>query len=128
MKSKKKIEKILRLNKRKVYLTSEMKGVKKTKKKKVQNDILESEDELEDLDEDYISALLKEEGILKNVDIKHKIPQYKVYEQVRNGNIKIFSDNIEKINNNLFMLKISGIWETETHYGITYKFSKIGHP
>ena len=52
MKSKKKIEKILRLNKRKVYLTSEMKGVKKTKKKKVQNDILESEDELEDLDED----------------------------------------------------------------------------
>ena len=32
MKSKKKIEKILRLNKRKVYLTSEMKGVKKTKK------------------------------------------------------------------------------------------------
>jgi hypothetical protein len=65
MKSKKKIEKILRMNKRKVYLTSEMKGVKKTKKKKVQNDILESEDELEDLDEDYISALLKEEGILK---------------------------------------------------------------
>jgi hypothetical protein len=35
------------------------------KKKKVQNDILESEDELEDLDEDYVSALLKEEGILK---------------------------------------------------------------
>ena len=74
------------------------------------------------------SIKIIEEGILKNVDIKHKIPQYKVYEQVRNGNIKIFSDNIEKINNNLFMLKISGIWETETHYGITYKFSKIGHP
>jgi hypothetical protein len=74
------------------------------------------------------SIKIIEEGILKSVDIKHKIPQYKVYEQVRNGNIKIFSDNIEKINNNLFMLKISGIWETETHYGITYKFSKIEHP
>ena len=74
------------------------------------------------------SIKIIEEDILKNVDIKHKIPQYKVYEQVRNGNIKIFSDNIEKINNNLFMLKISGIWETETHYGITYKFSKIEHP
>lgn len=28
---------------------------------------MESEDELEDLDEDYITALLKEEGILKKV-------------------------------------------------------------
>jgi hypothetical protein len=65
MKSKKKIEKILRMNKKKVYLTPDMKGIKKIKKKKVQNDILESEDELEDLDEDYITALLKEEGILK---------------------------------------------------------------
>jgi hypothetical protein len=53
------------MNKKKVYLTPDMKGIKKIKKKKVQNDILESEDELEDLDEDYISALLKEEGILK---------------------------------------------------------------
>jgi len=65
MKSKKNTEKILRLNKRKVYLTLDMKGIKKIKKKKIQNDILESEDELEDLDEDYVSALLKEEGILK---------------------------------------------------------------
>ena len=69
-----------------------------------------------------------EEALLKNVNIKNKIPQFKIYEQIKNGNIKIFSDNIEKINNNLFMLKISGIWETEFHYGITYKFVKINHP
>jgi hypothetical protein len=69
-----------------------------------------------------------EETLLKNVNIKNKIPQFKIYEQIKNGNIKIFSDNIEKINNNLFMLKISGIWETEFHYGITYKFVKINHP
>jgi hypothetical protein len=68
-----------------------------------------------------------EENLLKNISIYNKIAQYKVYDQMKNGNIKIFSDNIEKINNNLFMLKISGIWETETHYGITYKFSKISN-
>ena len=66
-----------------------------------------------------------EENLLKNVNIKNKIPQFKIHEQIKNGNIKIFSENIEKINNNLFMLKISGIWETDTHYGLTYKFSKI---
>ena len=72
---------------------------------------------------------LIEEALLKNVNIKNKIPQFKIYEQLRNGNIKIFSDNIEKINNNnLFMLKISGIWETEFQYGVTYKFVKINHP
>ena len=69
-----------------------------------------------------------EENLLKSVNIKNKIPQFKIYEQLKNGNIKIFSENIEKINNGLFMLKISGIWETEFHYGITYKFAKINHP
>ena len=33
---------------------------------------------------------------------------------------------IEKTNN-LFMLKISGIWETDQFYGLTYKFVKINH-
>jgi len=72
-----------------------------------------------------------EENLLKNVNIKNKIPQFKIYEQIRNGNIKIFYESSEKINNsnnNLFMLKISGIWETEFHYGVTYKFVKINHP
>jgi hypothetical protein len=71
---------------------------------------------------------LIEENLLKHSGIKNKIPQLKIYEQLKNGNIKIFSENIEKINNGLFMLKISGIWETEFHYGITYKFVKINHP
>jgi hypothetical protein len=69
-----------------------------------------------------------EENLLKSVNIKNKIPQFKIFEQLKNGNVKIFSENIEKINNGLFMLKISGIWETEFHYGITYKFAKINHP
>jgi hypothetical protein len=66
-----------------------------------------------------------EEEILKKLNNKNKIIQKTIYEQLRVGNIKIFSENIDKTNNNLFILKISGIWETETHIGLTFKFSKI---
>ncbi len=62
-----------------------------------------------------------EEGILKKVNIYGKNPQHKIYEQLKNGNIKVFSETFEKINN-MFLLKIAGIWETETEYGLTYKF------
>jgi hypothetical protein len=65
-----------------------------------------------------------EHNLLKRVNIK-KIPQYKIQEQVVSGHIKIFSMSQVKQANMGFMLKISGIWETGTHYGVTYKFSKI---
>lgn len=65
-----------------------------------------------------------EEGILRKINIKGKMPQYKISEQIKNGNIKIFSDNIDKINH-IFLLKIAGIWETATNYGLTYKFITI---
>jgi hypothetical protein len=61
-----------------------------------------------------------EESILKKANISNKIPQFKIYDQLKNGNIKIFIDNIEKING--FALKIAGLWETDTQYGLTYKF------
>lgn len=61
-----------------------------------------------------------EQCILKKANISNKIPQFKIYEQLKNGNIKIFIDNIEKING--FALKIAGLWETDTQYGLTYKF------
>jgi hypothetical protein len=67
-----------------------------------------------------------EDTLLKNVTIKNKIPQCKIVEQLRSGNIKFFSETIDKTNN-LFMLKISGIWETDYYYGITYKFVKINN-
>jgi len=57
--------------------------------------------------------------ILNKFDLD-KIPQYKIYDQLRNGNVKIIADKMEKCNN--LLLKISGIWETDTEYGITYKF------
>ena len=57
--------------------------------------------------------------------IKNKIPQYKIQEQLKSSHIKIISENtpIPIASGSLFLLKISGIWETETHYGVTYKFS-----
>jgi len=66
-----------------------------------------------------------EEGLLKKVCLKHKIPQYKITEQLRNGNIKIFSDTPLKEHGNQYLLKISGIWETELYYGVTYKFLMV---
>lgn len=62
--------------------------------------------------------------ILKKANINDKTPQYKIFDQLKNGNIKIFSDNIDKINS-CFLLKIAGIWETENDYGLTYKFINI---
>jgi hypothetical protein len=65
-----------------------------------------------------------EERLLKKVNIYGKIGQHKIYEQLKNGNIKVFSESFDKINNT-FLLKIAGIWETETEYGLTYKFINI---
>ena len=57
--------------------------------------------------------------------ISDKTPQYKIAEQLSCGFIKIFCDVVPKQPNSSFVLKISGIWETDTNYGLTYKFSKI---
>ena len=65
-----------------------------------------------------------EENLLNKIEINNKTPQFKIYEQLINGNIQFFSDYFSKTNNS-FILKISGIWETQTHYGLTYKFTKI---
>ena len=66
---------------------------------------------------------LIEDSILKKVNIQNKIPLYKIYEQLSNGNIKILDNNMS--NQNMFALKISGIWETDMHYGVTFKFSRV---
>ena len=63
-----------------------------------------------------------EENVLKKYQT-YKIPSYKIYEQFKCGHIKI-CEHIENKNNSSFILKISGIWETENNYGLTYKFLK----
>ena len=62
-----------------------------------------------------------EEGLINKIGIVGKIPQFKIYEQFKNGSIKVFSDTSDKIGNH-FLLKIAGVWETTNEYGLTYKF------
>ena len=79
------------------------------------------------LNKDLINKLkIIEENVLKKIIINNKIPQFKIYEQIKNGNIKVFCDNNNNTKiNKQFILKISGIWETSLNYGLTYKFIKI---
>jgi hypothetical protein len=65
-----------------------------------------------------------EDRLLKKLEISNKTPEYKIYEQLKTGNIKIFNDVPIKQNSTL-ILKISGIWETPSSYGVTYKFMKV---
>lgn len=65
-----------------------------------------------------------EESILNKYLSTDKTPQYKIYEQIKNGNIKMFND-IGNKSICSFILKISGIWETQNNYGLTYKFIKV---
>ena len=74
------------------------------------------------------SIRIIEENIIKKICIKNKTPQFKIYEQLQNGHIKIFIDSkfeLTKLVNNVILLKISGVWETDMNYGVTYKFMKI---
>jgi hypothetical protein len=69
-----------------------------------------------------------EETLLKKLDFSMgtKIAQYKIYEQFKNGYIKLFQE-IQNKSNQSFILKISGVWETTANYGLTYKFIKINN-
>jgi hypothetical protein len=58
----------------------------------------------------------------KNSNSKHF--SLKIYEQLKNGVIKFFSEEYNKQQYNI-ILKISGIWETDTQCGLTYKFISI---
>lgn len=64
-----------------------------------------------------------EECVLNNYK-STKIPLCKIYEQMKCGYIKLFSDVGQK-SSETFILKISGIWETQYNYGLTYKFITI---
>jgi hypothetical protein len=73
----------------------------------------------------YIETILKikqiEELILSKIEIKNKIANYKMYAQLKCNFVKVFQEKQISPGSSL-ILKISGIWENATHYGITYKF------
>jgi hypothetical protein len=65
-----------------------------------------------------------EENILKKYETT-KIPVFKIYEHIKNGNIYLYL-NVNNLKTTFsFILKISGIWETQTSYGLTYKFISV---
>lgn len=57
-----------------------------------------------------------------------KKPEYSIYNQIMNGYIKIFTNmpNKYKTENSIqLILKISGLWENDESYGVTFKFIPI---
>lgn len=56
---------------------------------------------------------------------KPKQKVYKINEQLMTGYIKHIVDTNKF--GNIFILKISGIWESEKEYGLTFKFIEICH-
>ena len=62
----------------------------------------------------------------------HKQNVYSLRNQLRTGNLRIYvyatDEPPVKTNESFYVLKISGVWETATHVGITYKFMHIGCP
>ncbi len=65
-------------------------------------------------------------NIEQNMLLKYKSikkPRRILYETLNSGVIKIFPNIDKDINNsnNSFILKISGIWEDDNEYGLTYK-------
>jgi len=58
----------------------------------------------------------------------NKVPQYRIKDQLMAGFIKMFISHNHDPTNKDFIVKISGIWETSTEYGLTFKFFEINHP
>lgn len=63
-----------------------------------------------------------EYSILNKLQIKNKKPTLRIQEQLKNGFIKVLHINNNTPGNTTFVIKISGIWENTTEYGLTYKF------
>ena len=76
---------------------------------------------------EHVVTLLEhiETSILQRKNIQNKKVIYKIKEQISLNNIKLFTENVDNLMNGHFILKISGIWENETEYGITFKFLDI---
>jgi hypothetical protein len=64
-----------------------------------------------------------EKNMIERHYIPNKMPVYRITEQLNNGFIKIFNE-AEYTEKNEFILKIYGIWENDSEYGLTYKFIK----
>ncbi len=74
-----------------------------------------------------ITDIIKlEQSILQKLNIGNKIMRFKISDQLKQGNIKLFSSEPLKKDTDI-VLKVSGVWENDMEYGLTYKFSSVTH-
>ena len=81
-----------------------------------------------DVDENrmVIDKLIQvEKEILGRLVIPRKTPVFKIRQQLNIGHIKIFTENSGLSATSSYIIKMSGVWETNTEYGITYKFIDV---
>lgn len=64
-----------------------------------------------------------EQNILCKIG-SNKIPQFLIYENLLGNVIKLLHFIST---HHLLVLKISGLWENESHYGLTFKFIQVNH-
>ena len=72
--------------------------------------------------------LIEKQILLKYKYKTSKKPEYSIYNQIMNGYIKIFTNMQHKYkteNSIQLILKISGLWENDESYGVTFKFIPI---
>ena len=76
-----------------------------------------------------ISELVElERLVLEQSGVRDKTPVYRIADQLRQGAFKLFSDNPEADCDRrkcVYVLKMSGVWETDVEYGVTYKFMEV---
>ena len=80
---------------------------------------------------EMINSLIKiERMILDNIDRPDLAKMYKLKEQLNSSSILVFENNESVKQVNItgfrnFILKISGVWVSETSCGITFKFFQV---
>lgn len=88
------------------------------------------------LESEYNTKIIKqvlelEKKIIEQYKLEygiHKIASNILYNQLNSGKIKLYKENnsfLKDITSYKIILKISGIWETNHEYGITYKFIEM---
>ena len=75
-----------------------------------------------DIENKILNKFLNTNDYLKNKEKIHELSNV-----LNKQNFKLFSNNINNSVKNEFILKISGFWETQKKYGLTYKFIDISN-
>lgn len=72
-----------------------------------------------------IEELLLQKVVMKGGGSYQRRPVFKLFEQLSSGNFKMFIGDTPFSANGSYVLKIAGVWETESEFGLTYKFMPL---